>query len=172
MSIRISQKLLTHKTLTECVCADTDESLKWASSGRYRDCSAAASLSLLGTFFSLLYCKTFVCVSSLDMTRRWEENDDTTNRHEQCFSITACNLTHNVESIYFILSIRSFVSKVSFMSTAGSQSVITVNIYSMLFWVQSLCTFTSVRFVLFKRSITSRLDQWRLISIKDQTSEN
>lgn len=121
-NIRINQKLLTHKTLTECVCADADEPLKWASSGRHRDCRAPDSLSFLcflRTLLTVLWNISLCVFTGPHMMRRREENGDTANRHE--------HLTHNVESIYSSLT-SSLLCLWSVFLTAGSQLVITVNI--------------------------------------------
>lgn len=121
-NIRINQKLLTHKTLTECVCADADEPLKWASSGRHRDCRAPDSLSFLcflRTLLTVLWNISLCVFTGPHMMRRREENGDTANRHE--------HLTHNVESIYSSLT-SSLMCLWSVFLTAGSQLVITVNI--------------------------------------------
>lgn len=129
-NIRINQKLLTHKTLTECVCADADEPLKWASSGRHRDCRAPNSLSFLcflRTLLTVLWNISLCVFTGPHMMRRREENvTQLTDMNSVSVSrFTACNLTHNVESIYSSLTL-SFHFCV--FLTAGSQLVITVNI--------------------------------------------
>lgn len=131
-NIRINQKLLTHKTLTECVCADADEPLKWASSGRHRDCRAPDSLSFLcflRTLLTVLWNISLCVFTGPHMMRRREENvTQLTDMNSVSVSrFTACNLTHNVESIYSSLT-SSLLCLWSVFLTAGSQLVITVNI--------------------------------------------
>lgn len=133
-NIRINQKLLTHKTLTECVCADADEPLKWASSGRHRDCRAPDSLSFLcflRTLLTVLWNISLCVFTGPHMMRRREGNGDTANRHEQCFSLTFHSMqSYSQCGIYLFISyfVFSLLCLWSVFLTAGSQLVITVNI--------------------------------------------
>ena len=132
--------------------------------------------------FSELYwrfCKTLLCVSSLDRTWRGDERRAETPLTD----MNSVSISHDSQRVSKLtmwnLSIHPllclFTKKLLCLCVDCQKSVSNYSkYYSMLFWVQSSCTFTSVRFILFKLSITSlsRLDQRWLISVTGQTSEN